>query len=147
MRYKSLKSWTSNRQFPTHEHLLLIETVLWAKWWHNARERLCSFYHAGFHLTIDVAAQFPRSQSSRLWDLGSAPVMRVSHQDPRRRPLKALSGGRVASLQSGHYRPSSATVACSTAYLCPWKWWPFWVQTVTEFILTVRFVFWTVSIM
>ena len=32
-------------------------------------ERLYSFYHAGFHLTIDVAAQFPRPQSSRLCEI------------------------------------------------------------------------------
>ena len=103
--------------------------------------------HAGFHLTTDVAAQFPRSQSSRLWDLRSAPATRVPHQDPRRRPLEAASGGRVASLQSGHYRPSSVTVTCSIACLCPWNWLSFWVQTVTECFLTIGFVFWTVSVM
>jgi len=49
----------------------------------------------------------------------------------REHPLltETASGGRVASLQSGHYQPSSATVAYVTACLCPWKW-PFWVQTV-----------------
>ena len=41
--------------------------------------------HARFHLTTGVATEFPRSQSSRLWSLGSAPEMTLPHQDTRRR--------------------------------------------------------------
>ena len=69
--------------------------------------------HDRFHLTMEMAKWFPRSQSSRLWSLGSAPAMPLPHQDTWRRPSEAATSRRMASLQSGHHRPSSETVAWS----------------------------------
>jgi len=149
LRYKSLKSGTWKRKFPTCERPLQTETVV--QTWQMFTLLLIArnFFtskHARFHLTIGVAAQFPWSRSSRLWSVGSAAAMPLPYHNPQRRPPEAVSDQRLSSFQSGHGWPSSETVAWWTVCLRPWKRRPFWVQTVTDEKLTVRLVCVTVSV-
>jgi len=75
------------------------------KQWCRTREcAVIMSKHTGFYVTIDTsAAEFPTSDSCRLWGVGSALATPLLHQDPR--PSEE-SSRRVASCTIIHW-PSS----------------------------------------
>ena len=81
--------------------------------------------------------------------VGCAPRTRVSHRDSTRWSFEAATYRRVESLRPENHRPSSASVACSTAWVCSSKTRPLWAQTVgltnivlRDFPMLERWVFW-----
>jgi len=72
-------------------------------------------------------------ESGRLRSVGCAPRTRVPYPDSR--PSKAAAYWRVESLRPKNHWPSSASVACSTAWVCSSKKRPLWAQTVTNIVL------------
>jgi len=76
-----------------------------------------------------------RSTTKYMGPVGCAPRTRVPYPDSRRWPSEAATYRRVESLRLENHWPSSASVACSTACVCPSKRRPLWAQTVTNNML------------
>jgi len=106
----------------TCECPLLTETVLCAH--SDVRCDAMQFlsWNTGFHLTIDLAAQFPRFESSGVWCVGSAMVT----------PLLTNNVDHMKQLLVKEWRHfmTSSTEQCNSGMLVPVKWWPFWAKTI-----------------
>ena len=113
---------------------------------HRARETACSFYPE----TRRISFHHWRGRPIPLADLNPVYYMKLgkwssdvcSMYSTWIRSATSTTWSRlvwwnwkigVTSVRTGHYLPSSAIVACSTACLRSWKWRPFSVQTVTEY--------------
>ena len=59
----------------------------------------------------------------------------IPYPDSRRWPSEAATYRRVKSLWPENHWPSSASVACSTVWVCSSKRRPLWIQTVTNIVL------------